>query len=162
MKAERSENKRGVLRATRGAAIIWGPSLENQPSCLLSWARADKTGQNRAQTDTPERPIRLFWPRRPRAKEPISADRIWRKAPQDNPFTAFAWVEPASRPQGIKDKKSRVLSDSRRTRDVYSQGLDPEASCADLAPPDSEKKADKTGHTGQARKGVSDDPTSGR
>src|SRR5262245_23868683 len=106
MKPGSSEKTRGAQRAMRGTAIGQGPSILAEPPRLLSWARAGKTGQNRARPDTPKGPKRSFRPRQSRAKAPIPADMIWRKAPQDNQLTALAWAGSPSRPKGIKDKKS--------------------------------------------------------
>src|SRR5262245_13466283 len=46
----------------------------------------------------------------------------------------------------IKDKKSRVLSDSERTRVRYLQPLDFKKGCGAECSLTPEKKADKTGH----------------
>src|SRR5262245_3335171 len=62
MNPSRSEKTRGAQRATRATTLDQGPSREAGPPRLLSWARADKTGQKRARTDMPKGLNRPFQP----------------------------------------------------------------------------------------------------
>src|SRR5262245_19080076 len=131
MVAIKKDNMNCVLRDTQRTTARdpqpGADGTEDATERLVSWARADKTGQKRTRPDTkkgskspfhPHLRYQLSLKRRPRP-----GHRVGRKARRGRKLAAGAGATTKMIIKGISDKKSRVLSDSRRTSDVYSQLL---------------------------------------
>src|SRR5262245_48482502 len=89
---------KGVL-VMRGLRRTWPPAPDRRGAArelLLSWAKADKSGQKRARPDTPKGQKRSFRPLPPKAKKPAFEVLTWRKARRSNRLTVVVGVESRS------------------------------------------------------------------